>query len=99
MKRDFELVWKEIEEYFNFENVYKVMKALDWHWYMGETESEVEMQGVPTVKYIKARAKELCKQSYLDGCCRSTGGFSCGIENDELYLAFTLEENSALINE
>jgi hypothetical protein len=57
------------------------------------------MQGIPTVKYIKQRAKEICLNSYLDGRGRSTGGFSCGIENDELYLAFTLEENSALINE
>ena len=99
MKREFEAIWKEIEQNFDFEKVYQVMKALDWHWYMGVTDEGDEINGIPTVKYIKIKAKHLCHETYIDGGGHSTGGFSTGIENDEIYLIFTIDESSAIIEE
>ena len=99
MKRDFELVWKEIEEYFNFENVYNVMKALDWHWYINTDNNGIDVTAIPSVDYLKIKAKRICKDCYSDGNLHSNGGFTALIDNDELYLSFNVDETSALINE
>jgi len=96
-KRSFEVCVKEIFESFNFENVHKAMVATNWTWVLGTDENGNDNEGIPSLQTIKNHALNLLKQSYDLGQQISTGGFSCGIDTGELYLVFSLEENSTNI--
>lgn len=86
--RTFEQHWEEIEENFDFERVYQVMKMLDWHWSSSE-----ESEGIPSVARIKRRAKEICLEAFSNkfGNC-STGGFYASYGDGVLILGFHVDE-------
>lgn len=94
-KKSFAHISKLIHEEFNWENVHKAMKALDWCWKMGVDEFGKDRMGIPSLDTIKNSAYSLLKQAYDTGNHISTGGFSAGWEDGQLYLIFTLEEASA----
>ncbi len=91
-KKSFDYYVKEFGENFNFENVHNAMTALNWCWYFGKDKFGKDLRGVPDLATIKNFAYELLKTSYdtNDNC--STGGFTAGWENGEMFLCFTLEE-------
>lgn len=93
-KRSFEVCVKEIFESFNFENIHKAMVATKWSWYLGKDENDNENHGTPTLDTIKRHSLILLKKAYDEEKQISTGGFTCGIDDGQLYLVFTLEENS-----
>jgi len=86
---------KNIMENFNFKEIHKTMKLLNWVWYYSKN-----IKKVPSIKRIKKIAKRLLghlsenkKIMYT-----STGGFTASIEKREgikiLTLTFVLEEMS-----
>ena len=83
-QKSFECLSKKIMEAFDFPKVHKVMKCLDWYWTMGE-----ERMGIPSIPTIQRSAMELLKKAYDNrkGSI-STGGFSAGMEDGELWLSF-----------
>jgi len=93
-KRSFEVCVKEIFESFNFENVHKAMMATNWVWVLGTDRNGKDNYGIPSLETIIDHALILLKQAYDEEKQISTGGFSCGIDSGELYLVFSLEENS-----
>lgn len=97
-KRSFDVCVKEIFESFNFQNVHKSMIATDWTWVLGKDENGNDNKGVPSVETIMNHAFNLLKQAYDEEKQISTGGFSCGIDSGELFLVFSLEENSTSLH-
>jgi hypothetical protein len=94
-KKSFEYLSKEIHDNFNWENVHKAMTAVNWVWSFGKDKLGQEQKGVPSLETIKNFAFCLLKEVYENGSQVSTGGFSAGWDNEELFLVFTLEEYSA----
>ncbi len=95
LKPSFELFAKEIEKTFNWSNVHKTMILLEWYWSFGIDKNGVENKGMPSLETIKNHAYILLKKAYSDEITISTGGFTAGWDNGELFLSFTLEECSA----
>ena len=94
-KKSFEFLSKEIHDNFNWENVYKAMRALEWEWSFGKDKEGNDMMGIPSMQTIKNTAFELLKEAYDKENQFGTGGFTAGWDSGELYLVFTLEETSA----
>lgn len=95
-KRSLDFVVKEIFEGFNFEKVYQTMKALDWVWYFGVEADGREKYGIPNIQTLKNSAYRMLKEVYERGKgSNSTRGFRAGWDGGELYLTFSIEENSA----
>jgi len=83
--KPFQEHWQEIEDHFDFEMVYQVMKVLDWTWGQNENAS------IPSVAKIKARAKKICKDAYDKKTVIESGGFGAHYEEDSLHLYFIPE--------
>lgn len=47
-KPSFEYLTEEINKYFDWNRVYKVMKALDWYWALGKDECNKDNIGIPS---------------------------------------------------
>ena len=83
---------EQIMENFDFENVHKVMVALEWEWTFGRGGS-----GIPSVKSLKKRAGELLS-NVEDLICEggtitsSSGGFEAKYHDGCLSLSFIVEE-------
>ena len=83
---------EQLMENFDFENVHKVMVALEWEWCFGHGGS-----GIPSVESLKEKAMELLSNvddlMYEDNeiVC-STGGFEAKYHNGCLSLSFIVEE-------
>ena len=83
---------EQIMENFDFENVHKVMVALEWEWSFGRGGS-----GIPSVWALKKRAGELLS-NVEDLICEggtitsSTGGFEAKYADGCLSLSFIVEE-------
>jgi len=78
---------QEVLEKFNFENVHKAMKVLDWTWH--DTKGKT-----PTVKQMKELAEYLFKKAMNNGIGNcGTGGFMAFYfkETNDFALEFTLE--------
>src|SRR5690606_14023355 len=91
-KRSLDYVVKEIFDGFDFEKVYKTMKALDWTWYFGVDTAGRERQGIPSVQTLKHNAYEILKKVYERGKgSNSAGGFTAGWDDGQLYLVFSIE--------
>lgn len=93
-KKSFEFYTREFFDNFDFEKVHKVMMATNWVWSFHTHEDGTEDKGVPDLNTIHNHAYKLLKEAYDNGNHVSTGGFTAGWENGELYLSFTLEEFS-----
>lgn len=85
---------QELINEFDFEEVYKCMKALDWTW--------CNVTGTPTIQDMIRVVKELyelIEDKVLEGkyACASTGGFTITFipeQDNELNLKFIAEEYS-----
>ncbi len=87
-KKSFEYLFEKIEQSFDWNKVYNVMKVLDWHWQIHD-----ELYGIPRTDTIKKTARRLLFHIYEQGKgSTSTGGFSAGMEDGELWLTFQIEE-------
>ena len=87
-KKSFDFLIEKIFKSFDFKKVYKVMKALDWHWHIHD-----ENYGIPRIDTLKKEARRLLFEVYEQGKGSiSTGGFSAGYEDGELWLSFSIEE-------
>lgn len=87
-KKSFDFLFENLCKVFDFHKVHVAMKALDWHWHMG-----VDGYGIPRVDSIRNKAKELLLDAYEREVTQSsTGGFSYGYDNGELWLTFQIEE-------
>ncbi|WP_114752304.1 hypothetical protein [Pleomorphovibrio marinus] len=93
-KKSFDFLIKEIHDNFNWENVHTAMHATNWVWVIGYDEFGKENKGIPDIPTIKNNAYALLKRAYDRETQVSTGGFSAGWDNGELYLTFTLEQFS-----
>lgn len=93
-KKEFDYCAKEIFDNFNFENVHKAMKVLDWAWQLGKDENDKSIMGIPTVDSIKREAYKHLKNAYDTGNHTGSGGFMAGWDDNELYLIFNLEQYS-----
>lgn len=89
MKKTLKVIIEEIEFYFDFEKVHKVMNYLNWQWHIGNEEYEI-----PSVKKLKEFAFELVEKAFQEKKQISNGGFSAGIDGEDIFLTFTLEEQS-----
>ncbi len=86
-KKSFAYQWEKIEPNFDWESVYKVMHALDWHWITSKRTREV-----PDIYKIKEHAKKTLFRVWRDEIVfLSSGGFSAGYEDGELWLEFTID--------
>jgi len=90
-KKSFEYISKVIHEEFNWENVHKAMKALDWTWYFGEDEFKKARFGIPDIPTIKNSAFAMLKKAYDENTSLASGGFSAGWDEDMMYLQFSIE--------
>jgi hypothetical protein len=87
-KKSFDYLFEKIHKYFDWQKVYTVMKALDWCWYMKE-----DTYAIPNINAIQKSARELLFRVYEKGSGSiSTGGFTAGYEDGELWLVFQIEE-------
>lgn len=87
-KKSFEFLCRNIGEQFDFERVCKTMKALDWVWSFGN-----ERYGIPNVDTLKQTAIKLLREVYdNERGTVSTGGFTAGWDDGDLYLTFTIAE-------
>lgn len=77
--------WMEIEKYFEWEQVHKVMKFLNWTWHYKKEP--------PTVQQLKETARDLLETVYPDGKMCGTGGFIAryDTENDQMELSFYVD--------
>lgn len=83
-KKSFDFLWNKIEPYFNWKRVHDVMTFLNWEW---------KGDGVPSIETIISSARQRLFEVWekeISG--QSSGGFSAGYENGELWLSFTLED-------
>jgi len=87
---NFDELWKVVEHYFNWENVYNYMKLVDWTWVI---DNKKDLYGIPNIQTIKYFVKERMQDAFINNTkYASTGGFNYGYENGELWLSFTIEE-------
>jgi len=87
-KKSFDFLIEKVFKSFDFKKVYTVMKALDWHWHIHD-----ENYGIPRVDTIRKEAKRLLSEAYKNGKGSiSSGGFSAGCEDGELWLSFSIED-------
>lgn len=77
---------KAIEE-FNFENVYKYMKLVDWTW------SIINQDGyIPSVKMMKRKVFDLFNDLFENNNTNvSTGGFTVMLDSDGAGISFNAE--------
>lgn len=88
-KKSFEDQWAEIEQWFDWGRVEKVMTFLEWEWFN---------EGIPDIPSMKRTAKRLLAESYKQYQEKgqiwtvATGGFE-GIchKNGDIELKFSLE--------
>lgn len=67
----FDLLFDKIGSVFEWNKVYKTMKALDWCWSMGDGK-----MGIPNTDTLKQRARQLLREVYDRKSGRiGTGGF------------------------
>ena len=90
-KKSFSFLIRKINEGFNWDLVHKVMLHLNWVWHFGKENNGQDQMGVPNVQTIQNNALDLLKQAYDGEMLVSSGGFSAGWEDGELFLVFTLE--------
>lgn len=91
--KSIELIWKEIEETFDWGKVYRAMIAVDWMWRFSD-----ENYGIPSIPTMKKTARKIIEEIYeLKSGSVSTGGFTAGIFSGEIYLTFTMESGSTTI--
>jgi len=94
-EKSFEFLAKKIDEDFNWGNVHIAMTALNWCWSFGVDKQGLENKGVPDVQTLKNTAYRFLKTAYEDECQVSSGGFTAGWDNGDLFLIFTLETASS----
>lgn len=83
---DFEKLWEQIEENFDWDSVYKTMKMLDWGW---------DIDGkmvIPQQDAIIQTARMLTHEAYKDKRQHATGGFYASCDENGLSLSFILTE-------
>ena len=85
MKHNFEYYWEQIEENFEWNKVYQVMKLLDWTWGLDADAS------IPSVDMLKSEARRLCYYAHEEQTNISTGGFYAQAYEDGISLSFVLE--------
>ena len=88
-KNKFEDMWHDIKCTFDFDRVYKVMKATDWTWGQGERAS------IPSPKMIEARARDLCMEVFKNKTTIETAGFSANYDGFNLFLCFYIESTES----
>lgn len=86
-ENNFISLWRYIEKNFDWVKVNKTMKLLDWYWALGD-----DNMGIPDIKTLKKKAKDLSHSSFLDGKSHATGGFYAYYEDNNLSLSFILTE-------
>jgi hypothetical protein len=79
--------WKTIYNGFNWGNVYKAMKALDWTWAFPN-----DNEGIPNLNTIQTHAHYLLLQAWKEKKTISTGGFRASYDNGHIALEFVLED-------
>jgi hypothetical protein len=80
---------EEIMDEFDFEQVHKVMKFLDWRW-LEDVNSE---GGVPSISDLRKSSRKLLKEaSGMKNVKISTGGFLAENNGNYLTLRFVLSE-------
>lgn len=94
MEKTLDNILKEIESSFDFEKVHKVMTFINWEWYFGKSENGKELFGVPSLQTIKDFAFNLIEQSFNEQKQISSGGFAAWLDENDIILSFTLEEQS-----
>lgn len=88
-QHSFEYLWGLIEASFRWDRVYVAMKALDWQWCI---DKHNDLYGIPTVDTLKKSAKKILYEAYeRKAGGGSSGGFSGGYEDGELWLEFSLD--------
>lgn len=98
MRMDLNTAWREIIKDIDFENIHKVMKCLDWNWYLGRDEKGNENHGVPSLETIKRHSLYLFEKSYNERKSVSSGGFTVEyLGNGEFNFYFSIEETSITI--
>lgn len=81
----------EAVESFNFNNVFTYMKTVNW--FTANAENEEFLPSPEMLKTEVLRKFDLIWKE--DSTCIGSGGFYCGIENDNsIYITFTCEEVS-----
>lgn len=70
---------------FDFEKVHRVMKELDWKWYVEDGAH------VPSIYTLIKQAKELLSKAFDEETRVATGGFIADYGEGELSLIFALE--------
>jgi len=92
-KKELYYYLSELHDNFNWHKVHKAMIAVQWYWYLGQDSSGTENKGIPSLETIKNHAHRLITDAYsMDSGSISSGGFSVGWENDEMYLQFIFEQ-------
>lgn len=87
-KKSFEYQFDKILEQFDFYQVHKTMIALGWNWSFGNNK-----RGIPDINTLRNEAKSMLLRVYEEETSQlSSGGFSCGYEEGELWLTFNVEE-------
>ncbi len=81
----------EAVEQFDFQKVFNYMKSVNWFWATISDDNYI-----PSPKMLKSEVVKLFDQIWKeDKTGVSTGGFHCGIENDDIiFITFTCEEVS-----
>lgn len=86
MNEEFEKLWEQIEENFDWNRVYQVMKLLDWAWSIkGE-------MAIPIPETIKAHARASAWKSFEDKLQHSSGGIRTYCDSDGLGVTFELTD-------
>ena len=66
---------KDIITKFDFEKVYKTMKALDWQWKWNWLQDNKYVSGIPSISYLKDHAEELLRKALKEKSTHYSGGF------------------------
>jgi len=85
-KKSFEYLWQQIYKNFKWNDVYKTMKMLDWHWHIYD-----DKYGIPRIDTLQREAYRLCFQVYEKGKGSiSTGGFTAYYSDNVISLEFII---------
>ena len=85
MNEEFEKLWEQVEENFDWNKVYSVMKLLDWWWHTNNNVS------IPSPETIANSARAIAYRSFIDGLSHSAGGFYTSYDEDGLNVKFVVE--------
>lgn len=81
----------EVLSEFDFQKVYRVMEFLDWKWKGKKPSIYQLMKEAERLLYTVLNKENVSSAG--------SGGFMAGIDNEQLYLNFILEESSAYFEE